>query len=233
MDIEEFIAAHQRRRQYAEEDDSIPAWLAKERVGNPLLVTTDSAALSGALEAQVARWRNRDDQTAQVLPLRQLNMAALGQGEVVYGAASILGAFDGLLAGLLDNSHTGAARNAYDTAYQSLGASIRLSKIEALTASDGLYFARILQDQSARATALGANVEAFFRLLRKAVDVTYARKNSVFLVPIRQMATRFHVPWLATACEIVRHPSLYVICDVPKSGRNLDDESPDKVLQID
>lgn len=198
-------------------------------------MTTDSAALSDALEAQVARWRNQDDQTAKVLPLRQLNMAALGQGEVVYGAASILGAFDGLLAGLLDNSHTRAARNAYDTAYQSLGASIRLSKIGegALTGSDGLYFARILQDQSARATALGANVEAFFRLLRKAVDVTYARKNSVFLVPIRQMATRFDVSWLATACEIVRHPSLYVICDAPKSGRNLDDESPDKVLQID
>lgn len=196
-------------------------------------MTTDSAALSDALEAQVARWRNRDERGAKVLPLRQLDMAVLGQGEAVYGAASILGAFDGLLAGLLDNSHTRAARNAYDTAYQSLGASIRLSKIEALAASDGLYFARILQDQSARATALGANVEAFFRLLRKAVDVTYARKNSVFLVPIRQMATRFDVSWLATACEIVRHPSLYIICDAPKSGRNLDDESPDKVLQID
>jgi len=129
MDIEEFIADHQRRRQYAEEDDAIPAWLAKERDGNPLLVTTDSAALSDALEAQVSRWRNRDEQAAKVLPLRQLNMAALGQGDVVYGAASILGAFDGLLAGLLDNSHTTAARNAYDTAYQSLGASIRLSKL--------------------------------------------------------------------------------------------------------
>jgi len=63
--------------------------------------------------------------------------------------------------------------------------------------------------------------------------VTYARKNSVFLVPVRQMATRYHVPWLATACEIVRHPSLYVICDVPKSGRDLGEESPEKVLQIE